>query len=134
MAWPGVTPSTSMPNINSVRTESSICMRGSAEGSFERRMNMRPSSGFSLRALGKETEKLGPAACEQETRTPTINPKKTTLRLEKNIESPWFRARKIQQIVAINLRLSVAGEPAVLPAGHGPQESTCFSHGFLHWK
>ena len=46
--------------------------------------------------LGKETEKLGPAACERgaETRMPAINTKKITLRLGKNIESPWFRGPK----------------------------------------
>jgi hypothetical protein len=82
-------------------------MRGSAEGSLERRMKMRPSRDFSLRALGKETEKLGPAAYEKlaEIRMPAINAKKITLRLENNIESPQFVPRKIQQIVAINSSL-----------------------------
>src|ERR1700738_5198691 len=83
-------PSTSTPKIIWLRTESSICIRGSADGSFERRRKMRPSSGFSLRSLGNETEKLGPAAGEKdaETRKPVINAIRTPLGLLKNIQSP----------------------------------------------
>ncbi len=43
---------------------------------------------------------------------PVINANKITLRLEKNIKSPWFRARKIQQIVAINSSLCGRGRVA----------------------
>src|SRR4029077_8410404 len=83
-------PSTSTPKIIWVRTESSICIRGSAEGSFERRRKMRPSSGFSLRLLGNEIEKLGPEAYEKEaeTKSPVINATGTTVRLRRNIKSP----------------------------------------------
>src|SRR5579862_2449851 len=134
----GFIPSTSMPKIIWVRTESLICIRGSAEGSFERRRKMRPSSGFSLRVFGKETEKLGLAACENgaETSRPVMNAKRVTPGLAKNIESPYHKPEKTSRFYNVERFLGAAIRECAdsTPAGHGPQESTCFSPGFLHWR
>ena len=48
-----------VPKIIWVRGASEICMRGSSLGSLERMRRRRPSSGWALRSLGKETENLG---------------------------------------------------------------------------
>ena len=53
--WPGASPSTVVPKTICERGLSSICIRGSAEGSVDSSSNTRPSSGFGETLAGKLT-------------------------------------------------------------------------------
>ena len=79
--WPGFHPSTSMPKSICVFGVSSICIRGSADGSVESTSRTRPSKGSALRSLGNETENFGaPNAQRVEVRnTPSASPRRRSM-------------------------------------------------------
>src|SRR5207249_769608 len=62
IGWPGCHWSTSTPKTICVLYEMLIWLRGSPEGSVERRRRSRPSRGVALFSFAKETENLGVCA------------------------------------------------------------------------